>query len=343
MKAIKYFLSFVLFFVLFLLLTAFITLFKPNTLNENELYLHVKTGTTLQQLILEEEFQLIIYKTATFKWASKLKKFEKPKPGRYKITAQMNNQELINLLRSGIQEPVVLSWSYVKSLPILAGKVSQVLEADSLELYNMFTSASLAQSKGFELETFGLMFLPNTYEFFWNTSASQFIERMQKEYQTFWNTERLNLAEQIKLSPIEVGVLASIVQSETAKADEMPIVSGLYINRLQQDIKLQADPTVIFAIRNDQPHLEIKRVLTRDLSYDSPYNTYVYSGLPPGPIRLPSTTAIDAVLKHKKHKHIYMCADPERPGYHKFTHDYNQHLLNGRMYHQWANKMNIKR
>ena len=343
MKAIKYFLSLVLFAALAGGLFVFILFFKPNTLHKQEMHLHIPTGSTFQDMIQLEEFQLIINKTQTFKWAAALKKFKNPKPGRYLIPKVLSNQELINLLRSGKQDPVQVSWSYMKSLAQLAGKVSQSIEADSISLYNQMHDLELMKSKGFNPETFILLFLPNTYEFYWNTSAHEFINRMEREYHTFWNDTRKEKAKNKGLNPIKVGILASIVMSETVKPDEMPIVAGLYLNRLKQGIKLQADPTVIFAMKKDQPDLQIRRVLTKDLSYDSPYNTYMYSGLPPGPILMPSHTALDAVLYAEKNNYIYMCADPNRPGYHKFTNDYNEHLRNGRLYHQWANSQNIRR
>jgi UPF0755 protein len=257
----------------------------------------------------------------------------------------MNNQELIHLLRSGNQEPVVLSWSYVKSLPVLAGKVSQVLEADSLDLYNMFTSSSLAQSKGFELETFGLMFLPNTYEFFWNTSAEGFRERMLKEYHRFWTEKRKASAAQLGLSPAQVVTLASIVHKETAKVDERTRGAGVYMNRLKKGMLLQADPTVIFALKKELNNYDtiIKRVLYKDLELPSPYNTYKYAGLPPGPIAMPDISAIDAVLNPEKHKYFYFVANVERFGYHMFAETLAQHNQNKAQYIRWVNSQNIKR
>ena len=182
------------------------------------------------------------------------------------------------------------------------------------------------------------MFIPNTYEVKWNTNAGALMRRMKKEYDKFWTEDRLKKAEALKLSPLQVSTLASIVQSETVKQDEMPRVAGVYYNRLMQDMRLQADPTVVFAVRD----FNIKRVLTRHLSYDSPYNTYRNKGLPPGPIRIPDIQAIDAVLNMEKHEYMYFCAKEDFSGYHNFAKDYASHLIYARKYQQALNAAGIK-
>jgi UPF0755 protein len=183
------------------------------------------------------------------------------------------------------------------------------------------------------------MFIPNTYEFYWTTPAKKFIDRMNREYKSFWNENRLKKAKATDMTPIEVSTLASIVDEETVKADEKPVVAGLYINRLNKGIRLQADPTIKFAI-ND---FTVKRILNKDLKADSPYNTYIYAGLPPGPIRIPSIQGIDAVLNHKDHKYLYMCAKEDFSGYHNFAKTLKQHNQNAERYRRALHKNRIWR
>src|SRR5690606_28743456 len=192
---------------------------------------------------------------------------------------------------------------------------------------------------GFNHENFFTMFIPNTYEFFWNTSIKDFVQRMNKEYNVFWNKERIAKAKALNLSPIEVSNLAAIVKGEALHVDEMPKIAGLYLNRLQRGMLLQADPTVIFA-NND---FSIRRVLNKHLRKESPYNTYLYKGLPPGPIMMPSIASIDAVLNSQKHSYIYMCAKDDFSGYHNFAHTMAEHLVNARKFQKALDERNIKR
>jgi UPF0755 protein len=189
------------------------------------------------------------------------------------------------------------------------------------------------------------LFIPNSYEFFWNTSADKFRDRMAKEYRKFWTPERLEKAKKQNLTPLEVTALASIVHKETVKSDERPKVAGVYLNRLERGIKLEADPTVIFAVKNNANDftLEIKRVLYKDLETDSPYNTYKYAGLPPGPIAMPDVTALDAVLNPEKHNYIFFCASVTNFGYHEFAVTAAQHEVNRQKYVAWISKQGIKR
>ncbi|NNF18879.1 MAG: endolytic transglycosylase MltG, partial [Flavobacteriaceae bacterium] len=219
------------------------------------------------------------------------------------------------------------------------------IEADSLELLASFRDTEFLQAQKLDSPNAIALYLPNSYEFFWNTSAEEFRERMTREYDRFWNEERIQLAEKQGLTPTEVTTLASIVHKETAKVDERPRVAGVYLNRLRQNMPLQADPTVIFAIKESTGDHDtiIKRVLYKDLALDSPYNTYKYSGLPPGPIAMPDISAIKAVLQPETHDFLYFVADVENFGYHKFAKTLSQHNRNKAQYVRWINNQNIKR
>jgi len=276
---------------------------------------------------LEKDQVLKNYKA--FKWVAKKKQFtQSVKPGRYGLKAGMNTNELINKLRSGNQDPIDVTFNNVRFKEELAGKVCKYIEADSLALLNLFSNMEEIEKWGFNTENYRAMYIPNTYEMYWTTSAETFAERMNQEYLKFWNENRKALAESIGLTPIEVSILASIVESETAKSDELKTVAGLYINRLHRNIPLQADPTVKYAVGD----FSIRRVLNSHLEIDSPYNTYKFAGLPPGPICFPSVTAIDAVLNYEKSDYIYMCAKEDFSGYHNFAATLAEHNRNAAKY-----------
>lgn len=266
------------------------------------------------------------------------------KGGKYVIRKGMNNNDIINSLRSK-NIPVMVAFNNQETLADLAGRISSQIEPDSLSLLAVLDDKEFLNSNGFTEETKIAMFIPNSYEFFWNTSSEKFRERMLKEYNRFWNEERRKKAEDQGLTPNEVVALASIVQKETAKVDERPRVAGLYLNRLKKGILLQADPTVIYALKKHLGNFDtvIKRVLYKDLDLDSPYNTYKYSGIPPGPITMPDISAIDAVLKPEKHEYYYMVANVENFGYHKFAKTLAQHNRNKAQYIRWINSQNINR
>src|SRR5690606_17043465 len=228
--------------------------------------------------------------------------------GRFLLKKGMNNYDILKALRQNI--PVQLTFNNQETLEEFAGRIAQQLEPDSLSILQAITDNDFLTDKGFSQETALSMFIPNTYEFFWNTSPSQFRERMAKEYRKFWTEERQEKAAALNLMPEQVNVLASIVHKETVKVDERPRVAGVYLNRLQKGMPLQADPTVIFAIKKHTGDWDkvIKRVFHKDTQLESPYNTYLISGLPPGPIAMPDISAIDAVLNPEKHDFLYFCA-----------------------------------
>lgn len=275
------------------------------------------------------EADSILSSPKAFKWVSKKKKYPKNiKAGRYELKNGMTTNELVNILRSGAQEPVNVTFNNVRFKEDLAGKVSKYIQADSISILNLFSDKKQIKEWGFSPETFRTMFIPNTYEMYWTCSAQDFAERMHAEYKKFWNEERKTKAEALNISPAEVSIIASIAQSETIKKDELPRVAGLYVNRLKRGILLQADPTVKYAVGD----FSIKRVLNKHLEIESPYNTYKYVGLPPGPICFPTIQSIDAVLNYESHKYLYMCAKEDFSGYHNFAKTLRQHNNNAAKY-----------
>ena len=313
----------------------------PNINHElpNDGFFYIPTGTDFETVVSLLKDEKILLTEASFRWVSDQKNYtQNIKPGRYKLKPGMNNNELVNLLRSGSQIPVNITFHSIKTLPQLAGIVSRKIEADSIEMASYILADSVAQHYGFNEHTFIAMFIPNTYEFYWNTSPQEFVSRMAKEFKGFWSSERIALAKKQGLSQSEVATLASIVQAETIKRDEMPTVAGLYINRLNKGIRLQADPTVKYAVGDPS----LKRIYFKHLKVDSPYNTYIHKGLPPGPIAVPEQQALLAVLHAKKHSYIYMCAKPDYSGYHNFSSTLQQHNVYRNKYIQFLRKEGIR-
>ena len=275
----------------------------------------------------------------SFKFISKFMKYPGHiKPGRYIIKKNSGNYNTIVKLRSGDQDPINLTFNNVRLRKDLVHKIGTKFEFDSTAFQKVLFDSSLAKQYGFTDETFMCMFIPNTYDVFWNVEPKKIFDRMKFEYDKFWTADRKAKAKEIGLTPIEVSILASIVEEEQArKDDEKPKVAGLYINRLHKNMQLQADPTIKFALQD----FAIKRVLNVHLAVKSPYNTYINTGLPPGPIRLANLASIDAVLNYAKHDYLYMCASPDLNGYHIFAKTYEEHLNNAKLYQQALNKMKI--
>ena len=291
--------------------------------------LFISENTTFKQISDSLHVNNVLKNEKAFKWISKKKSYPMAiKQGRYLFKKGMNTNQVVNMLRAGIQETVDVTFNNVRFKENLAGKVSKYIQADSVSILNLFSDEKKIKAFGFNTETFRTMFIPNTYEFYWTTSAGEFANRMKLEYDRFWNDSRKAKAEKLNLSPEEVITLASIIQSETIKPDELKRVSGLYINRLKRGIPLQADPTVKYAVGD----YSLKRVLNKHLEIESPYNTYKYAGLPPGPIAFPEISAIDAVLNYEEHKFLYMCAKEDFSGYHNFAKTLAQHNRNAAKY-----------
>ena len=265
----------------------------------------------------------------SFSFLAKLMDYdENVKPGRYLLKPNLSNIQAIRLLRAGIQEPVNVTFNNVRLTPDLSEKITRNLNMTPAEFEAALIKFTMGNREGFNKDNILCMFIPNTYEVYFNVSPDDLIARMHSEYEKFWNAERRQKAEAIGLTPIEVSILASIVQAESVKKDEAPIIAGLYINRLREDIPLQADPTLVFAVGD----FTLKRVLNEHKEIDSPYNTYRNRGLPPGPVNMPEVFALDAVLNHTVSDFLYMCAKEDFSGRHNFTHSYRQHVINAQKY-----------
>lgn len=277
----------------------------------------------------------------TFKWVANKKKYiQNIKPGRYLINNEMSINDLINLLKSGNQTPVKITFNNTRTINDFVSNISSSLEIDSVSLLNAIYDKNFLLNNKLTNENVGCIFIPNTYEFYWNVSSEGFLNKMLLEYDKFWNNDRIKKSKLIPLNLNEISILASIVQMEqNIKYDERPIIAGLYLNRINQNMKLESDPTLIFALKD----FSLKRVLNKDKKVLSPYNTYKNKGLPPGPICMPSINAIDAVLNFDKHNYIFMCAKEDLSGYHNFAVTYKKHLKNARRYQKMLSKKKIFR
>ncbi|AOZ99922.1 MULTISPECIES: endolytic transglycosylase MltG [Flavobacterium] len=318
-------------------------IFSDNTkFAENEVYVHIPTDATYQQAL--DSLTLYVTNLDRFEMvANKMSYPENVKSGRFLLTKGMNSYELVKAMRNNVA--VKLAFNNQERIENLAGRVGSQIEADSLSLLNSFKDSIFLKENGFTEENVLSMFIPNTYEVYWNTSAEKFRDKMIKEYRNFWDKERVAKAEKQGLTPIEVTTLASIVHKESVKKDERPRIAGVYLNRLRAGMPLQADPTVIFAKKKKDNDFNqvIKRVFYNDLFLSSPYNTYKVVGLPPGPIAMPDITALEAVLNPEKNDFIYFCASVDRFGYHEFAATLAEHNINAKKYSDWVNAQGIKR
>ncbi|PID92701.1 MAG: aminodeoxychorismate lyase [Bacteroidetes bacterium] len=315
--------------------------FMPNVeLDTDHVIFYVSDHTDLDELAgrLQSEAGLIDRKS--FEWVAGKKGFgDKLSKGRYKIRDGISNNELVNMLRSGRQDPVMVVFNNVRNMELLAAKVSRYLEVDSASFADYLLDQKTPAVYGFSRENFYAMFIPNTYEFFWTDTPQTFCERMHREYERFWKGDRDKKAEKIGMSRTEVVTLASIVDEETMFDEENRRVAGLYMNRIAKGIPLQADPTLKFAMGD----FTLKRILNEDKHIESPYNTYKYKGLPPGPIVIPSVSAVDAVLDYEKHRYLFMCAKADFSGRHAFAKTLAQHNRNASAYQRALNKKRIYR
>lgn len=270
---------------------------------------------------------------------------ENIRTGRYAVRSGEGSFMVFRHMKNGLQTPVSLVVPSVRTVDRLASELSKRLMIDSTALYKALTDEAICQKYGYDTATIAAMFIPNTYDIYWNVSVEKLLDRMQKENKTFWNADRTQKAKAMKLTPVEVVTLASIVDEETANNAEKPMVAGMYYNRLMlrnaeypNGMPLQADPTIKFAWKR----FDLKRIYRNLLSIDSPYNTYRNPGLPPGPIRIPSIAGIDAVLNHVNHEYIYMCAKEDFSGTHNFARSYQEHLQNAKKYSDALDKRGIK-
>ncbi len=316
-------------------------IYGTNTVKEG--YIFIKTNSNLKDL--ENEISPFLKDVLSFTWVANQKKYTRRiKAGRFKIDKGMSNNDLVNLLRSGEQATINLTFNNQHSIQKLAGRVAAQIEADSLSILHALLEPSFLKLHDFTTKSILGMLVPNSYEFYWNTSATQFRDRMHKEYNRFWTEKRNNKAKALQLTKMQVIALASIVQRETAQVSERPLVAGLYLNRIKRGIPLQADPTIIYALKEKYgEEFIVKRVLLKDLKIDSPYNTYTNKGIPPTLIAMPDISSIDAVLFSAKHTYIYMCASVDKIGYHSFAASLKQHNRNAAKYHRWMNEQGINR
>ena len=319
-------------------------MFQPNTKFQNETaYVYIPTDANYIQV--RQQLEPLLKDMSSFDALAKRKKYTSNiKAGRFAISKGMNNNEIINSIRSK-NLPIKIAFNNQHNLEDLAGRISTQIEADSVSLLNAMIDNTFLEKNGFTKATALGMYLPNSYEFFWNTSAEGFTEKMLTEYNRFWNESRLEKAKQLNLSPDEVMTLASIVHEESKQADEQPRVAGVYLNRLRIGMPLQADPTLKFAAYQLPEYKDtvIRRVLNVHKEIESPYNTYKNLGLPPGLIAMPDLSAINAVLNPEKHNYLYFAADAKRLGYHKFAKTLAQHNNNAREYQRYLSSQGINR
>ena len=325
-----------------IVLRHYFTFYRPNIRPiEKPISIYVPHNATFH-IIMDslDAKNCLRYRSAFVRAAHKEQLPQRIKGGRYEFTFGMNNKTMVRILALGLQSPVNLVVSgNIRSIEKLSAVLTRNIESDSLSMLHTLTNDSLLHRFGFDSTSLFSLILPNTYKVYWNTPPEKIVERLYKEYIRFWNQERRNKAASIGLSLLQVSTLASIVQEETNYKPEMPTVAGVYMNRLKRGMPLQADPTLIFALRDPT----IRRVLNRDKTVDSPYNTYIHKGLPPGPICVPSLSAIDAVLNYQIHNYLYFCASPDFNGSHLFATNLRDHNRNAQAYQQALNRRGIKR
>ena len=319
------------------------TYFMKNTSFSSEtVYLKIPSNTTKAELL--DSLSNYLIDLGTFEKAANKKEYLlNIKAGRFLIKKDYNNNEIINSLRSN-NIPVQVTFNNIETLNKLAATISKKIEADSASIVMAFNEIKFLNDLNLNEESVFSLFIPNTYEFFWNTDAIRFRERVVKEFDKFWNDNRVEKAKKINLNPIEVMVLASIVQKETPKVDERPTIAGVYLNRLRKNMKLQADPTVVYSIKQKQGFDKvIRRVLYKDLRIKSKYNTYYVRGLPPGPIVTPDISSIESVINYSSNSFLFFVADVSNPGYHLFSRTLSEHNKKKRQYTKWLKERNIRR
>lgn len=327
-------------FILLIAISAYLaysTIFKPIDLAETE-YIYIDTKNSYKDVVDQIKQKVELPNEKIFELLSERMNYPNlVKSGRYAIEDGMTMPDLIRRLRSGGQSPVDLTFNNIRTIENLAGRLSSQLMLDSITILNHLSNSTIIESYGFNEQTFGAMFIPNTYEVYWDTSIENLTNRMKREYDSFWNENRRAKADKIGLDPLQVSTLASIVEEEATYADEYPIVAGLYLNRLKRGMRLEADPTVKFAVGD----ASLRRILFRHLEVESPYNTYKIPGLPPGPIRIPSITSIDATLSPAEHNYLFMCAKDDLSGRHNFAVTHAEHARNAAAYQRALNQRGI--
>lgn len=327
--------------VAILLGASYLYLFKSNIPSDCKLeYVKIPTNSSFDELVNQLLTEGVITDEAGFRrWANWLD-YQTVRAGRFRIKAGWSSYDLINHIHKGEQSPVKVILNNERTPEQVAGKVARFLERDSITFLQTFNDTALLDSMGITRETLMCVFLPNTYEFFWNTEPRKFLDRMSKEYKKFWNADRTARAAAQGLTPEQAITMASIVDGETTRKDEIPKVAGAYLNRLKKNIKLQADPTVQFALMDIEHTPSFRRLYNIDYQVAHPYNTYMHEGLPPGPICMPSLASVEAVLSPESHNYIFFVAKPDNSGYHNYAETYEQHLVNVRIYQNWLKTQN---
>ena len=317
--------------------------FTSNTkFNEEEMFVYVPTGSNYEDV--KRILAPYVENQDKMDWVAAKRGYDvNVKAGKFLLKKGMSSFSIVRSLRLNV--PVKLAFNNQEKIQDLFVRIASQIEPDTTKLNAVFINDTFLKENGLTKENVMSFFIPNSYEFYWNVSTEEFAEKLTKEYKRFWNDSRLEKAKALNLTPAQVYTLASIVHKETAKADERPKVAGVYLNRLNKSMPLQADPTVIYALKRKSNNwdLVVKRVVNDDLFVSSPYNTYRNTGLPPGPIFMPDVSAIDAVLNPEKHDYLYFCASVEKFGYHEFATDYNEHLKVAAKYAEWVKKQNYKR
>ena len=331
--------------IVFLLFVAviYIKFFTSDTnFDKDEMYVQIPTGSKYADV--EKIISPLVKNMSDFEFIAKRRSYhENVIAGRFLLKKSMSAFQLVSAMRRNV--PVKLAFNNQERLENLCERLSSQIEPDTTKLLATFRETTFLQKNGFTKDNVFAMFLPNTYEVYWNISAEKFRNKMLDEYNRFWTKERMDKAVALNLTPVQVITVASIVHKESVKKSERPTIASVYLNRLNQGMPLQADPTVIYALKlrdNDFDQV-IKRVLYNDLFINSPYNTYKNIGLPPGPIAMPDVDAIDAVLNAEKHDYLYFCASVEKFGYHIFASTYEQHQVNAKKYADWLNKQGTNR
>ena len=311
----------------------------PNFAPSKTSYIYIYPNDDFEYVCKQLEDSANCTNIHAFAAVAKILKYpENIKTGHYAIKSGTNNYDLLISLRRGQQEPVRITFNNIRQKEDLTNRLSEQLMITNQELNSLLDDESYCESFGFTPNTIKAMFIPNTYEVYWNISAEKLIERMKREYDNFWTESRRNQAQNIRLTPLEVSILASIIEEESAVTDEYPTIAGLYINRLHRGIPLQADPTVKYALGD----FAIQRILNEHLKIDSPYNTYLYTGLPPGLLRIPSLKGLESVLNYQKHNYLYMCAKEDFSGRHNFAVTLAEHNRNADRYRAELNRRGIR-
>ncbi|MCR4965996.1 MAG: endolytic transglycosylase MltG [Bacteroidales bacterium] len=313
-------------------------LFGNNTQVQENTRFVVPQNTSMEQLKTQLCEQQILRNEKTFQWVCQMMRFKTPRTGKYTIEPGTSNIQLVRQLRRGQHFPVDFTFNNLRTVDQLVQKTDGKFFFEKEELDSLLKDTTFLHQHGLTTATLPSIFIPNSYQIYYDITAKDFFDKMYGEYQKFWTDSRKQLADSIGLTPAEVSTLASIVEEENRKPAEKSIIAGLYINRLHKGMLLQSDPTVKFALGD----FTRQRILNADLQVDSPYNTYKYRGLPPGPIRIPEASTLDSVLHYRHHDYLYMCAKEDFSGYHNFTSSSAVHAQNAARYRTALNKRNIK-